>query len=178
MGHEYVMSFEDFRNAQLLYHRHRRAAGLRLRLWLYGLPVITLGLIAADVYLRHTREPDAYDPLLGPTLFFSVMTFWIVGLRRWQLRRCFKKILPPGQTKEALIRFDFDDQGVLSSIPGKSEGRYFWNSILDYVEDDQMALLFVRKKLFLFVPKRAMDSPTWERLRAYVRQHEIGKNPC
>ena len=178
MGHEYVMSFEDFRNAQNLYFRHRRAAGIRLRLWLYGLPALAVALVIADVYLRRSRDPDAYDPLLGAVVFFVILSVWVIGSRRWQLRRCFKRILPPGQAKEALVQFDFDDQGVVSSIPGRSEGRFFWAGILDYVEDDEMALLFVRKKNFLFVPKRAMDDPAWERLRAYVRQHGIGNNPC
>jgi hypothetical protein len=175
MIYDYVLDYQDYRKAQKLYFRHRRAAGLRLGLWLYVMPALALSLVIADLYLRHVGRANPSDPLLAPTFFFVWMSVWVVALRPWHLRRCYKKLLPPGQKKLIPAEFSFDDQGVVSSIPGRSEGRFFWAGILDYAEDEEMALLFIRKKNFLFVPKRAMDQVAWEYLRAQLQQHRIGK---
>ena len=70
------------------------------------------------------------------------------------------------------VTFQFDEQQLISARPGSSEGRFQWNAIEDYAEDERLAILYVQRKLFLFVPKRAMDEAEWERLRAIAAERK------
>jgi len=57
---------------------------------------------------------------------------------------------------------------VISAIPNRSEGRFFWSAIQDYAEDDKIALLFIQKKKFLFIPKHALPDAAWRELKANI----------
>ena len=173
MDHEYIFDYKDFRNAQKLYLRHRKRAGATLRFWLYGLPTMTIVFLAIDIYAFKAGQNSAAGLFGWLTACALWMTLMIVVRRPWNLRRLYKKMLPPG-TKDAVSAFfSFGEDGVISGITGRSEGRFFWKAILDYAEDDQIALLFIHQKRFLFIPKWAMDDSEWVRLRDYAGSHIV-----
>ena len=57
---------------------------------------------------------------------------------------------------------------LISRRPCLSEGRFQRAGILAFVEDEHIALLFVRKKLFLPVPRRALNAEGWAELRLWL----------
>ena len=169
MDHDYIIEYKDFLNAQKLYLKHKRGANLRLKAWLYGLPAITLLLLITDLHAFMTNQAGMTAILSGFAGFGLWMTLIIVGLRPWKLRRFYRKLLPPGEKKLMHARFSFSAEGVISSVPGRSEGRFYWSAIQDFAEDEKMALLFFDKKKFLFIPKRAMAPSDWDNLQTHLQ---------
>jgi hypothetical protein len=164
MAHRYELTFQDFKNAQRLYRAHRPWARFWLGFWLIGAPVIGLLLLVIGL-MAHSRS-------LGPLLYPIAGWFLFMGIfqhlyRPFQLRKIYKRSLPDGQ-KTADVEFSFGEEGVRSAILGRSEGRFNWSAIQDYAEDDTLSLIFVKKKLFLYIPKRAMPAEEWDDLRRYV----------
>ena len=167
--HRYTATYADFLNAQRLYRTSSRRAFWAFLAWTYLVPAVTAGLCLGALQAHRHRSPYA-AALVGFAAAGLWLTFVSVVLRPLTWRRAFRKLLLPGET-QMNSEFSFDDNGVFTGITSRSEARFFWNSILRYAENSEIALLFIRKKLFLFVPKRAMDEPEWKRLRALVAQH-------
>jgi hypothetical protein len=167
---EYITTFADYKAAQKLYLRHRPSARRRFLGWMYGLPIITLLLVVATWHESGLENSEGFGLAAWLTFCAAMATLFVVVLRPWNLRRCFRKMRKAsGLTGDTPTRFTFDANGVVSAVPNRSEGRFFWTAIEDFAEDSSIALLFIGKKRFLFVPKRAMNEPEWEALRQTVR---------
>ena len=137
---------------------------------MYGLPFTTV-LLALAAW-RESKLNDAAGLNLALWLTFCAAgaTFAVVILRPFNLRRCYRKMRnASGIAPNGSVRFSFDESGVTSSVVGRSEGRFYWNAIQDFAEDDRLALLFIGKKHFLYIPKRAMNEEGWKSLRAMVQ---------
>ena len=63
---------------------------------------------------------------------------------------------------------------MISRIPSKSEGHFERGAIVNFAEDDAIALFYLGKKKFLFVPKSALPSEGWTELRQWIGT----KGPC
>ena len=167
---EYITTFADYKAAQKLYFRHRPSARRRFLGWMYGLPIITLLLLVETCHEAGLENSEGVALAAWLTFCAGMATLFFVVLRPWNLRRCFRKMCKAlGLTGDTPTRFTFDADGVVSAIPNRSEGRFFWAAIEDFAEDSSVVLLFIAKKRFLFVPKRAMNEPEWEALRQMVR---------
>ena len=169
---EYITSFEDFSAAQALYLRSRKRAGLRFKLWMYGLPTLALLFTAGalwDIYTGQSRTGGAFSVLAAYTLLLTIL---VVVLRPWNLKRVYKKQRKTWGTDsfdEAI--FGFDETAVRSGYSGKREGQFNWDSIVDYAEDPKVFLLFISKKAFLYIPKRAMNEEQWQSLRELLQRN-------
>jgi hypothetical protein len=167
---EYISSFEDYRAAQKLYLRHRKDARVRLLAWMIGVPIFTVVCFSLGLWERSSANPGFYIMTMGLAGAGLAMTISAVVLRPWNLRRSYRKSRKAsGLEVENKIAFSFDEEGVTSTVIGRSEGRFFWNAINDYVEDDAIALIFIGKKRFLYIPKRALDEEDWQDLRTAIR---------
>jgi hypothetical protein len=57
-----------------------------------------------------------------------------------------------------------DEDHIVSAIPGVNEGKYFWNAILRFAQDEKITLFYVAEKKFLFVPTKAFSREQREEL--------------
>ena len=173
MSYNYVLTYQDFKNAQKLYRKHRDLAALSYYFWIWCLPII--GLFVAIPGILSMSD-------VGPYWFKSFEAFVFLGLwvglfipiwRIFCMRRLWKRLVPPNikgskMKAEIPVVLEFNDEQVINGIPGRSEGRFFWTAIPDFAEDDELALIFIQKKNFLFIPKRALPETAWAELRRLV----------
>jgi hypothetical protein len=57
---------------------------------------------------------------------------------------------------------------VISAIPDRNEGRFYWKSIVDHAEAKSGMILFVSKKQYLLLPHHALNEAQWAELRALI----------
>jgi len=170
--YEYVLRKPDFVAAQHLYLRHNRRAAFSYYFWIWLVPILgfVVALIALTAHVLG-QEALAYQlrPLAAVGLWFAI---FIPVMRWWQIRKLWKassETLDGGKP----VSLQFDDTILVSAIPGKSEGRFYWNSLLDYAEDERIAMLFIRKKLFLYIPKAALPEEAWAQIRSLAPRKKM-----
>jgi len=162
--------YQDYLDAQKLYRKHRWKAAVSYYAFIWALPI--LGLLAGFPLLAtflgyHSPLTRSFAPISGVGLWFAI---YIPLMRIYSIRKCWRLLLPEHMKKstksEIAVALEMTPEQLISVIPGKSEGRFFWPGILDFAEDDKLALIFIKRKLFIFVPHRAMDEAGWSELRA------------
>ena len=163
---EYTIDYEDYKAAQRLYLRHRRWAMVVYLLFQWVLPAIAVGFVGWTLFLWLSTDYRDLPFVGGITAGLLWMSFIFLLNRKLTIRRGYRNLFPKGVTP--ITRLTADEAQLISAIPGRSEGRFFWAAIEDYAEDDRMALLFIRRKLFLMVPRRALNEAQWGELRALV----------
>jgi len=93
-------------------------------------------------------------------------------MRIYGIRKCWKRLLPESAKKsvrtDISVALEMTPEQIISILPGRSEGRFFWSVIVDYAEDGRLALVYIKKKQFLFIPRRAMDEVGWAELRSHL----------
>ena len=169
--HEYVSSKQDFLDAQRLHRSNRPWTAVWYWLWYGvapGLSIVYLGYWVV-LWATHGWASALRDAgFAGFALYLAVLLL----LSRWlQIRRLWARAQPEKYRGQP-VTFQFDEQQLISARPGSSEGRFQWSSIEDYAEDERLALLYVQRKLFLFVPKRAMEEAEWARLRLLASERK------
>ncbi len=171
---EYITTFADYKAAQTLFLKYRRDARTRYYFWMFGLPIATVLGLLSMWHESKLNDNASFGLAAWLTFCAAVGTVSIVILRPWNLRRCFKKLRnASGLTETTTSVFSFDESVVISAIKGRSEGRFYWTAIQGFAEDSAIALLFISKKRFLFIPKRAMTDQQWESLRQLVSEKGI-----
>ena len=173
MVYEYVLTFQDYRNAQRLYLRHRKMAAIYFYFWIWVLPIsgLLVGILFAIAMLSgRTEGMAAYAGLAAGGVWLAC---FIPTMQWYGRRKIWKQLIPPEiETRSAKtaisVSLEFNESQLISTIPGRSEGRFFWPAILDFAENDQVAILFIHKKQFLFVPKRALPEFAWADLRKHL----------
>jgi hypothetical protein len=100
------------------------------------------------------------------------LAFFIPAMRIYGIRKCWKRLLPESAKKsvrtDISVALEMTPEQIISILPGRSEGRFFWSVIVDYAEDGRLALVYIKKKQFLFIPRRAMDEVGWAELRSHL----------
>jgi hypothetical protein len=140
--------------------------------WVWGLPVAGVATVLAWVATLLGSQL-VWVKTMAALSGFGIWFLAVIPLSRMlTMRRAWKRLLPP-RTRKArkamvAVELEFDETQVISRLPGRNEGRFFWPAIVDYAEDEKLALIFVAPKRFLFVPRRAMPDEAWVQLRGYV----------
>jgi len=169
MRYEYTLVYQDYLDAQKLYRKHRWRAAATYYVFIWVLPI--LGLLGSFPLIATFLGYNSYltrslAPISGIGLWLAL---YFPLMRIYSIRKCWKLLLPEHIEKstksEIVVALEITPEQLISVIPGKSEGRFFWSGILDFVEDEQLALIFIKKKLFIFIPHRAMDEAGWSELR-------------
>jgi hypothetical protein len=137
--------------------------GYVLVVWI--LPIFGVLILASALWSRIEHSPAAVDQT-------SVMIFclWLIvafPLVRWlRLRSGYRNLFPRGTPR--IARLTANEDQVISAIPDRSEGRFYWKTIQDSAEDKSGMILFVRKKQFLVVPRHALNEAQWVELRQLI----------
>jgi hypothetical protein len=171
MRYDYTLTYRDYLDAQKLYRRHRTSAGVFYYFWFWLLPIVGVVCGLPLVAGLFGYQPTWLEALSG----FSVLGLWfalsIPLLRFYSVRKCWKRLLPDSLPKstqtEIPVGLEMTPDQLISSLPGRSEARFLWPALVDYAEDEKLALVYIKKKFFLFVPRRAMDDAGWIQLRSH-----------
>ncbi len=165
--YEYVLLKQDFLNAQKLFRRSRPKAAISYWLYFWVCPILGCVAIGITLFGLAAKRPHLVT-LVVPFAVGGLVFAIFVPVHRWyQLRRAWNNCVP-ASLRGKPVTFQFDDTQLISTVPGRSEGRFFWSAVLDLAEDSQLALLFVREKNFLFIPKTALTAEAWDRVRLYA----------
>jgi hypothetical protein len=85
-------------------------------------------------------------------------------------------MLPPSCT-DRIISIDIDNERVVSSIPEVSEGKFFWNAIVDFAQDEKVTLLYIRKRAFIFFPTSVLSPDQHTELNDLIARHVVKGKP-
>jgi hypothetical protein len=162
----YTLTLKDFKAAQALHRRQKFVRQLAVWAW----PALTflglIGMFFASINNYSEIFSDSIS-LTGGALF---LTIWMPVVRWYSFRRAFKQLFPPTRTDRSTW-LDIDDERIISTIPGVSEGRFFWSAILAFAQDEKVTLLYIRKNAFLFIPNCAFSTTERAELNDLVARH-------
>ncbi len=168
MNYPYTLRYDDFKAAQRLHLEVSPRARFWFIVWQRVLPVVSLvclALLLNDIFRHHF----SYPPWLGGSLAgISVAGLYSLALRPFVMRRAFRKLRPDVGADEHSVELELFEGKLISRIPGKSEGRFERNAIVNFAESDAIALFYLGEKKFLFVPKSALPSEGWTELREWI----------
>jgi len=174
---EYTLTLADFRAAQRLHFRQTRGRRLRWAFWTIVVPALAaLGLIAF-LLLDMSRITRYASILFG--IECGLLSIAIINpvARYYRMRKAFGVLFPPTRT-ERTSTLEINEESVLSSIPGVSEGKFFWKALTDFAQDERITLLYITKTRFLFFPTSAMTGLQRDELKALVARHLAKGLPC
>lgn len=167
MQFEYILTYDDFKDAQKVFMRRNAYAHLSFLFWLRVLPILATLSVLLLVYMsvnKHNGLPSWWATA-SATIFW--IDFYVLVFRPIQLRWRFKQLLVKGE-KNVHATIEVDDRQVVSAVPGRSETRTLLIAFCGFIEDDKMGLLLLSKKKFLLVPKRAMPEDQWQLIRDHI----------
>jgi hypothetical protein len=162
----YTLEYRDFIAAQRLYRQRTVWRMMWFVFWLWFAPVIGWVSAGLCVYCLMVGRTSSETLFLWLWIWLGILN---PIMRIYQLRKIWKNIPPPGM-KTAPVELEWNSEKITSRLVGRSEGSFFWNSLLGYEENEQLILLFIRKKQFLFIPKRALSEAAQAEIRTLVKQ--------
>jgi len=165
----YTPTLADYRAALRLYRRQKLSRRI-LHYASTGLLSLFAVLAWALFIYNMGTEPTSFPGSLSLPIG---ITFWLLLaylMRQYVVRKQFKQIFPPSRT-DRTVSIDIDNDRIISAIPGVSEGKFFWNAILDFAQDERITLLYVAKNRFLFVPTQAFSDAERDELRGLISRN-------
>jgi len=174
---EFTLTFSDYKSALRLYRRQTLRRRLAFIFWGIAVPILAVIGLAAFVFLNLFHITRYAAILFG--IESGLLTFTILNpiARYYRMRKCFKQLFPPTHT-DRTSTLEINDQHLLSAIPGVSEGKFFWNAIVDFAQDERITLIYVAKARFLFVPTTAMTPDQRVELVNLISRHVAKRLPC
>jgi hypothetical protein len=102
--------------------------------------------------------------------------YWIIMLanRYFVIRINYKRNNPPIRTNQEHCT-EINDECIVDRIPGISEQKYFWNAIVDFVQDEKSTLLYHGKNRFIFFATRALSPEQRTELNDLVARNLVRK---
>jgi len=167
---ECPLSFSDYKAALKL---HSRLSLLRRinRIALFVSSLIIYSIFGYVVIKSAVNHEFASRISAGTWITFLSLSC-LPLLHSWALRRQFRNIFPPSPTSR-IAYFEFCDDLVISGIPGVSEGRYHWSSIVQFAQNEEITLVYVKKSRFLFVPTHAFSASQRIELDELIARHGV-----
>jgi hypothetical protein len=90
------------------------------------------------------------------------------------------RLMKNGRSEEDKVVLELTPTELISRIPDRSEGRFLRKAVLKFVEDDQVALIFMGPTKFLLIPKRFIPLDEWPQVRNWFSSCDdlAGDEPC
>ena len=164
---EYTITYADYTAANRLFIRHRPWS---MASYAFTLLVSASGvsLLIWALWLRAHGDVDSNITRPGMMLN-SIWLALIFPLLRWiQLRRGYRNLFPKNSPK--IARLSVNEEQVISAIPDRNEGRFYWKAIVGYAENKNGLILFVTRMRYLLVPHHALNEAQWTELRAMIAE--------
>lgn len=167
----FMPTLADYRASLQLHCRQKISRYIYSLLSLWLLPFLIFLFLLSSLYTIATDRENYTGGAMWIVL--ALLCALAIPLRRsYAVRRQFKLMFPPSQASWQVL-IDIDEERVISSIPGSSEGKFFWNSIMDFAQNEKVTLLYVRKNVFLFIPTQAMSPEQRTELNDLVAQKMV-----
>ena len=170
MKFSYTFSFADFRAAQRLHIRQKLIRRINIYIW----PVLAIVLLIGLIVFSNTDHQE----LATQCVIFGSLSLWLTIFlpiaRYFNARKGFKRVFLSGQ-KDQQVSIDIDNERILSEIPGVGEGKYFWNTIVGFAQDNKVTLLYVYKDRFLVFPTALLSSEQRTELNELVSRNMVRK---
>jgi len=169
---EYTLTLSTYRSAQRLHIRQRISRRLSFVVWFIVTPILAaVGLLAFTVLdiSRYTHSAALFAGIEAGLVWLAV--FCPIA-REYQIRKSFKQLFPPNRT-EMSSTLEIDDTYLLSIIPGVSEGKFFWSGICGFAQNEEVTLIYVAPKRFLFFPTSAMNPEQRTELSGLVARNLV-----
>ena len=166
----FVITFQDFKAAQRLCSRRSLSDGLLYFLVCWSSVVsfvVCVGLFALTLGLIGKRSH------LSPFLTVAMVTILAVGFFRAmnsssKLRQHYNKSYGRQEGKGFELWIENDE--LVYRTPGAGEARIRRESIIDFMTDDTVTLLFVAKRKFLILPHHASPGNQRENIVTWLGQ--------
>jgi hypothetical protein len=166
----YTLTMADYKASQRL---HRRLK-LSRRFIPFIYPSLTAFTSIGIFICLITDTPKMlmiWMPLLAGGLTGTILTPII---RFYAIRNGFKRIFLSGRVDQN-ISIDINDEYIFSELPGIGEGKYFWNGIVDFAQDEKITLLYVYKDRFLLFPTAVLSPDQRTELNDLVARNMVRK---
>ena len=161
---EYRLTLDDYKAAQRLHIQCNQRVRFWFFFWHRFMPVVSsaaLVLLLWDVFYRHFALPAWVGGVLAGLSFAG---FYVPAIRPFLVRRAFRTLMEDASGGHGLLQLELRESELISRIPGRSEGRFQSVAIYEMVRDERICLIYIRKKLFLFVPRESMPEELWAAL--------------
>ena len=163
----YTSTFEDYKAAQELARLRSWRIATKYYFWFWVLPFLGLVALATLILGNTIWHLAVVEHFGGGIAGFAAGAMYLGFYRPFWLRRCYKK-LKDGRSEDQPIELELTDEALISRLPGKSEGKFYPSSIVKFAEDERVVLIYVTKRLFLYIPKRAMPDVDWVQVRNWI----------
>jgi hypothetical protein len=124
------------------------------------------------MYLTGQREGVDGFIFLDYVLVGLVLVLFFI--RNRAIRIAFRGLFPPGNT-ERTTSFDINEEQIIATVKGVGEGRYLWDSISSFVQNDVLALIYITEIRFLVLPLRVLSSDQRAELNDLATRHGLRK---
>jgi hypothetical protein len=172
----YTLTLADYIAAIRLHRAQSFARRFIFAILYLGLPILAVAGLVSIVVLKEIGKTNLRPDYVFAELVLLLLSIGLPIARIPDVRICFRRIF--ANSKEIpTITMVIDEECVRSEIPGVSEGKFFWNAIVDFAQNEKVTLLYVRKRAFLFFPTPILSPDQRAELNALVTRHVVKKNP-
>jgi hypothetical protein len=165
----YELTLEDYKAALRLHRKQKLNTRIAHFIWIALLPILAVIAWASFLY-NLDKEAISFPGSLSLPIGMSFCCAVAVLLQYLNVRKQFSNIFPPGRT-DRNVSTSIDEDYLISAIPGVSEGKYFWNAILKFAQDENITLFYVADKKLLFIPTKAFSLAERTELDDLIARH-------
>ena len=168
----YTLTLDDYKAAQKLHIHQKLSRRINFLFWYVGIPILAVfGIVFFIKVGRYTHMDSVFFGLECGLIYLTIY------LPIWRFRRFRKNF---NQTfshshKDRSISIDIDDDCIFSSLPGVCEGKYFWNAIEAFAQDDKITLLYTAENRFLYFPTCVLSPEQRTELNDLVTRYGLRK---
>jgi hypothetical protein len=135
------------------------------------MPIVGFLLICSDLVGFFTEKD--YFTRNPPVLLAVPICFLLLPLLYlYSTKKQFRNIFPHSRT-DLPLTIDIDDERIITEMPGFSEGKIFWNAIVEFVQNDKITLFYLAKSRFIFVPTKVFSKEQRTELSDLVARHVV-----
>ncbi len=152
----YAVTLADYKAALRLHRNLKLSRRLTFYVWFIAVPIIAaLGAITFTVL--NLSKLTRFAPLLfGIECGLVWISIYLPIWNFYSARKCVKQVFQEAG-KERIIQLEVTDEFIYSTIPGVSEGKYFWNEKIGLAQNNKIVLIYVATKKFIPVPMSSLS---------------------
>jgi hypothetical protein len=172
----YTLTLADYKAALRLHSRQTFGRHLSFILIYIAVPILAILGLVIWPFLHITDQTPTWIIILmnGIEILLVYLSIAAPISRFLQIRKNFKRLFPSART-DRNSSIDIDDECILSGLPGVSEVKTFWPGIFGFAQDNQVTMIYLNRKAFLFFPTSALSPDQRIELNNIVTRHGLRK---
>ena len=170
---EFTITLKDYKNALRLHRRQKLSRRIFAWIWpslvLVSVVAFTAGAAMDNVALV------THSVAVGAGACAASVAVPI--LRFLNIRRGYKQMYPPTRTSP-LSSIEIDEKEIVEINPGTAEVRLLWNGVLDFVQGEEVTMIYISTHRFFLFPTTAMTVAQRTELNELVARHVVKGQTC